>query len=97
MFQPLLDAFIESAPIKKKLPLNLPPPPPQNLGANAKGAVEKSKKTVLISCSAKAEKNNINKKPKQNSQPLPTNLNALPTKSQLLHINISYAPLQFRV
>ncbi|EQD98250.1 1,3-fucosyltransferase [Helicobacter pylori PZ5004] len=26
MFQPLLDAFIESAPIKKKLPLNLPPP-----------------------------------------------------------------------
>ncbi len=25
MFQPLLDAFIESAPIKKKLPLNLPP------------------------------------------------------------------------
>ncbi|ADZ50138.1 alpha-1,3-fucosyl transferase [Helicobacter pylori 2017] len=27
MFQPLLDAFIESAPIKKKLPLNLPPPP----------------------------------------------------------------------
>ncbi|MBH0292213.1 fucosyltransferase, partial [Helicobacter pylori] len=28
MFQPLLDAFIESAPIKKKLPLNLPPPPP---------------------------------------------------------------------
>ncbi|MGL2609318.1 glycosyltransferase family 10 domain-containing protein, partial [Helicobacter pylori] len=24
MFQPLLDAFIESAPIKKKLPLNLP-------------------------------------------------------------------------
>ncbi|ACD48157.1 hypothetical protein HPSH_03600 [Helicobacter pylori Shi470] len=27
MFQPLLDAFIESASIKKKLPLNLPPPP----------------------------------------------------------------------
>ncbi|WRF16175.1 fucosyltransferase [Helicobacter pylori] len=26
MFQPLLDAFIESTPIKKKLPLNLPPP-----------------------------------------------------------------------
>ncbi|MCQ2902010.1 fucosyltransferase, partial [Helicobacter pylori] len=26
MFQLLLDAFIESAPIKKKLPLNLPPP-----------------------------------------------------------------------
>ncbi|EQD96899.1 fucosyltransferase [Helicobacter pylori PZ5056] len=26
MFQPLLDAFIESAPIKKKLLLNLPPP-----------------------------------------------------------------------
>ncbi|WQZ42189.1 fucosyltransferase [Helicobacter pylori] len=26
MFQPLLDAFIESASIKKKLPLNLPPP-----------------------------------------------------------------------
>ncbi|RDY77803.1 glycosyltransferase family 10 domain-containing protein [Helicobacter pylori] len=25
MFQPLLDTFIESAPIKKKLPLNLPP------------------------------------------------------------------------
>ncbi|MFT2819513.1 fucosyltransferase, partial [Helicobacter pylori] len=25
MFQPLLDAFIESASIKKKLPLNLPP------------------------------------------------------------------------
>ncbi|EJB43363.1 hypothetical protein HPHPA5_0634 [Helicobacter pylori Hp A-5] len=32
MFQPLLDAFIESAPIKKKLLLNLPhpPPPPKN-------------------------------------------------------------------
>ncbi|KNE11990.1 alpha-1,2-fucosyltransferase [Helicobacter pylori] len=30
MFQPLLDAFIESASIKKKLPLNLPPPPPKN-------------------------------------------------------------------
>lgn len=29
MFQPLLDAFIESASIKKKLPLN-PPPPPEN-------------------------------------------------------------------
>ncbi len=27
MFQPLLDAFIESASIKKKLPLN---PPPKN-------------------------------------------------------------------
>ncbi|EQK94858.1 fucosyltransferase [Helicobacter pylori UM037] len=27
MFQPLLDAFIESAPIKKKIPLNPPPPP----------------------------------------------------------------------
>ncbi|MGN8447052.1 glycosyltransferase family 10 domain-containing protein, partial [Helicobacter pylori] len=26
MFQPLLDAFIESASIKKKLPLNSPPP-----------------------------------------------------------------------
>ncbi|EPZ68445.1 fucosyltransferase [Helicobacter pylori UM023] len=26
MFQPLLDAFIESASIKKKLPLNPPPP-----------------------------------------------------------------------
>ncbi|RVY47991.1 fucosyltransferase, partial [Helicobacter pylori] len=25
MFQSLLDAFIDSAPIKKKLPLNLPP------------------------------------------------------------------------
>ncbi|WP_373564762.1 alpha-1,3/4-fucosyltransferase, partial [Helicobacter pylori] len=24
MFQPLLDAFIESAPIKKKIPLNPP-------------------------------------------------------------------------
>ncbi len=30
MFQPLLDAFIESASIKKKLSLNLPPPPPKN-------------------------------------------------------------------
>ncbi len=27
MFQPLLDAFIESASIKKKLPLISPPPP----------------------------------------------------------------------
>ncbi|TPH39504.1 alpha-1,3/4-fucosyltransferase [Helicobacter pylori] len=27
MFQPLLDAFIESASIKKKLPLNLVPLP----------------------------------------------------------------------
>ncbi len=30
MFQPLLDAFIESASIKKKLPLISPPPPPKN-------------------------------------------------------------------
>ncbi|ADN80191.1 hypothetical protein hp908_1068 [Helicobacter pylori 908] len=35
MFQPLLDAFIESAPIKKKLPLNLPPPPPWRIGGEA--------------------------------------------------------------
>ncbi len=32
MFQPLLDAFIESASIKKKLPLNLPPPPKNRCG-----------------------------------------------------------------
>lgn len=31
MFQPLLDAFIESALIKKK-PLNLPPPPKNRCG-----------------------------------------------------------------
>ncbi|EJB26358.1 hypothetical protein HPNQ4216_0697 [Helicobacter pylori NQ4216] len=31
MFQPLLDAFIESAPIKK-MPLSYPPPPENRCG-----------------------------------------------------------------
>ncbi len=30
MFQPLLDAFIESASIKKKIVSKSPPPPPKN-------------------------------------------------------------------
>ncbi|RVZ56339.1 fucosyltransferase, partial [Helicobacter pylori] len=48
MFQPLLDAFIESAPIKKKLPLNLPPPPPLKIAvANWWGGAEEFKKSAL--------------------------------------------------
>ncbi|GLP63029.1 hypothetical protein HpBGD133_12810 [Helicobacter pylori] len=48
MFQPLLDAFIESAPIKKKIPLNPPPPPPpKNPLGKLGGGGGKIKKTVL--------------------------------------------------
>ncbi|AFF19834.1 Alpha1,3-fucosyltransferase [Helicobacter pylori ELS37] len=32
MFQPLLDAYIESAPIKKKLHISSPPPPKNRCG-----------------------------------------------------------------
>ncbi|NHB40917.1 alpha-(1,3)-fucosyltransferase, partial [Helicobacter pylori] len=45
MFQPLLDAFIESAPIKKKLPLNLPPL--KIAVANWWGGAEEFKKSAL--------------------------------------------------
>ncbi len=37
MFQPLLDAYIESAPIKKKLHISSPPPPPPTPLADAWG------------------------------------------------------------
>ncbi|MGL2736382.1 glycosyltransferase family 10 domain-containing protein, partial [Helicobacter pylori] len=47
MFQPLLDAFIESAPIKKKLLLNLPPPPLKIAVANWWGGAEEFKKSAL--------------------------------------------------
>ncbi|MCQ2887323.1 fucosyltransferase, partial [Helicobacter pylori] len=47
MFQPLLDAFIESAPIKKKLPLNLPLPPLKIAVANWWGGAEEFKKSAL--------------------------------------------------
>ncbi|RKV13049.1 fucosyltransferase, partial [Helicobacter pylori] len=47
MFQPLLDAFIESAPIKKKLLLNLPPPPLKIAVANWWGGAEEFKKSTL--------------------------------------------------
>ncbi|MGL2406292.1 glycosyltransferase family 10 domain-containing protein [Helicobacter pylori] len=47
MFQPLLDAFIESAPIKKKLLLNLPPPPLKIAVANWWGGAEEFKKSIL--------------------------------------------------
>ncbi len=47
MFQPLLDAFIESAPIKKKLPLNLPPPPLKKLVPKWGGALKKLKKAAF--------------------------------------------------
>ncbi|TPH65726.1 fucosyltransferase, partial [Helicobacter pylori] len=46
MFQPLLDAFIESASIKKKLPLNLPPPLKIAV-ANWFGDVKEFKASVL--------------------------------------------------
>ncbi|WQW57574.1 fucosyltransferase [Helicobacter pylori] len=46
MFQPLLDAFIESAPIKKKLLLNLPPPLKIAV-ANWWGGAEEFKKSAL--------------------------------------------------
>ncbi|GHR29245.1 fucosyltransferase [Helicobacter pylori] len=46
MFQPLLDAFIESASIKKKLPLNLPPPLKIAV-ANWFGGVKEFKASVL--------------------------------------------------
>ncbi|GAA7336010.1 glycosyltransferase family 10 [Helicobacter pylori] len=45
MFQPLLDAFIESASIKKKLPLN--PPPLKIAVANWFGGVKEFKASVL--------------------------------------------------
>ncbi|MGL2566272.1 fucosyltransferase, partial [Helicobacter pylori] len=45
MFQPLLDAFIESAPIKKKLSLNLPPL--KIAVANWWGGAEEFKKSTL--------------------------------------------------
>ncbi|MGL2384421.1 fucosyltransferase, partial [Helicobacter pylori] len=48
MFQPLLDAFIESAPIKKKLLLNLPHHPPLKIAvANWWGGAEEFKKSAL--------------------------------------------------
>ncbi|MBM0599592.1 glycosyltransferase family 10 domain-containing protein [Helicobacter pylori] len=47
MFQPLLDAFIESASIKKKLSLNLPPPPLKIAVANWWGGTEEFKKSTL--------------------------------------------------
>ncbi|QQW63138.1 fucosyltransferase [Helicobacter pylori] len=48
MFQPLLDAFIESASIKKKLPLNLPPPPPLKIAvANWFNGPKEFKASVL--------------------------------------------------
>ncbi|TPH89183.1 fucosyltransferase, partial [Helicobacter pylori] len=46
MFQPLLDAFIESALIKKK-PLNLPPPPLKIAVANWFGGVKEFRASVL--------------------------------------------------
>ncbi|GAA8657968.1 glycosyltransferase family 10 [Helicobacter pylori] len=46
MFQPLLDAFIESTSIKKKLPLNLPPPLKIAV-ANWFGGVKEFKASVL--------------------------------------------------
>ncbi|MBH0268317.1 fucosyltransferase, partial [Helicobacter pylori] len=48
MFQPLLDAFIESAPIKK-MPLSYPPPPPplKIAVANWWGGAEEFKKSAL--------------------------------------------------
>ncbi|WQS12689.1 fucosyltransferase [Helicobacter pylori] len=47
MFQPLLDAFIESASIKKKLPLNSPPPPLKIAVANWFNGLEEFKASVL--------------------------------------------------
>ncbi|MFT2659119.1 fucosyltransferase, partial [Helicobacter pylori] len=48
MFQPLLDAFIESTSIKKKLPLNLPPPPPLKIAvANWFNGPKEFKASVL--------------------------------------------------
>ncbi|RKV06529.1 alpha-(1,3)-fucosyltransferase, partial [Helicobacter pylori] len=46
MFQPLLDAFIESAPIKK-MPLSYPPPPLKIAVANWWGGAEEFKKSAL--------------------------------------------------
>ncbi|WQS04635.1 fucosyltransferase [Helicobacter pylori] len=47
MFQPLLDAFIESASIKKKLPLNSPPPPLKIAVANWFNGPKEFKASVL--------------------------------------------------
>ncbi|MGL2852726.1 glycosyltransferase family 10 domain-containing protein, partial [Helicobacter pylori] len=46
MFQPLLDAFIESAPIKKKLHISSPPPLKIAV-ANWWGGAEEFKKSTL--------------------------------------------------
>ncbi|AHN42215.1 glycosyltransferase family 10 domain-containing protein [Helicobacter pylori] len=48
MFQPLLDAFIESASIKKKMPLISPPPPPLKIAvANWFNGAKEFKASVL--------------------------------------------------
>ncbi|MFP6205075.1 fucosyltransferase, partial [Helicobacter pylori] len=48
MFQPLLDAFIESASIKKKLHISYPPPPPLKIAvANWWGGAKEFKKSTL--------------------------------------------------
>ncbi|MGL2661462.1 glycosyltransferase family 10 domain-containing protein, partial [Helicobacter pylori] len=46
MFQPLLDAFIESASIKK-MPLSYPPPPLKIAVANWWGGAKEFKKSAL--------------------------------------------------
>ncbi|MGL2467949.1 fucosyltransferase, partial [Helicobacter pylori] len=46
MFQPLLDAFIESAPIKKKITSKSPPPPLKIAVANWWGGAEEFKKSA---------------------------------------------------
>ncbi len=48
MFQPLLDAFIESASIKKKLPLNLPSKP---LLTTSQNKIHRKKTLIQISTS----------------------------------------------
>ncbi|WQV01970.1 fucosyltransferase [Helicobacter pylori] len=47
MFQPLLDAFVESASIKKKLHISSPPPPLKIAVANWWGGAKEFKKSVL--------------------------------------------------
>ncbi|MGL2533701.1 fucosyltransferase, partial [Helicobacter pylori] len=47
MFQPLLDAFIESTSIKKKLHISSPPPPLKIAVANWWGGAKEFKKSAL--------------------------------------------------
>ncbi|GAA7306692.1 hypothetical protein BD0104_13370 [Helicobacter pylori] len=66
MFQPLLDAFIESAPIKKKIPLNPPPPPPKNKHLQIRGGIRKNKKKEnVISCKQNQTKTLYHQTPEQ--------------------------------